>query len=472
MRLIYRPFAAALLAFAPFHAGPWRPAQVWEKTLAPGLVYRMEVDPNLPRTVHALRISPGSPVLRWSAELAGKTINEEGTVKGKLTPTLMAVQSGAIAAVNGDFFSYDHGAPIGQMVRAGELITTATRPRAVFGWGPKDVAVGFASSSGTVDSGEGSPVRLESVNQPVSANGVVLYTPAVGIAATDKPNVTLVLKIADAHISPSTSIEATLDYALPDSHRTPVPAGRALLIATGDAMAKIAAFHPGERIKIRLKTDGFDWEKYENVIGGGPVLLRDGDQVVDAAEEGFKSDFLVRHPRTAIGKTPEGDVWIVTVDGRQACSVGATLEEMAQLMKRLGCVDAINLDGGGSSALNLFGVTVNRPSDGVERPVANGILIFGPRPAPTVGARKILVRPNPNGTLQARVEIGGKPVENADVLWTARGAAWIDQGGLVHPIHAGKARILARAFGEPADIEVTIPGAVRDPRQVPAADRG
>jgi len=74
--------------------------------------------------------------------------------------------------------------------------------------------------------------------------------------------------------------------------------------------------------------------------------LRDGGTVVDWEAEKFKDVFaLKRHPRTALGKTKNGDIWLVSVEGRQPQSDGATLAELSDIMKRLGCTDAINLDG-------------------------------------------------------------------------------------------------------------------------------
>ncbi len=66
--------------------------QVWEKSISPGLLYRMEVDTDTPLIVNALRVSPKAPGIKAIPELAGRTINEEGSVKGRLTPTQMAVQ--------------------------------------------------------------------------------------------------------------------------------------------------------------------------------------------------------------------------------------------------------------------------------------------------------------------------------------------------------------------------------------------
>jgi exopolysaccharide biosynthesis protein len=115
-------------------------------------------------------------------------------------------------------------------------------------------------------------------------------------------------------------------------------------------------------------------------LAAGPRLLRDGVIASDPAN-------VTRHPRTALGVSGDGNrVWLVVTDGRQdGYSEGATLAEMAELLKSLGAINAINLDGGGSSALvyrdPVTGVRVlNRPIQsgvpGKERPVATHIGVF------------------------------------------------------------------------------------------------
>lgn len=449
------------------------PVQVWEKPLAPGLIYRMEVDPNTPRTINAVRLSPGSPTLTWNPELAGGTMNEEGTTKGRLTPTDIAASGNALVVVNGDFFSYEQGSPIGQIVRKGELLNTAFRQRAVFAWGPKDVGIGMASAKATVSLAKGPEIDIDRINQPPAPTGLTLYTPAIGIANPPQSNLTLVLKMPDTPLAPDGTVEATYDYALPDARSMPVTLGRALLIATGDMVHRVASLHPGESVRIRVRTKGFDWSKFDNEIGGGPFLLRDGKVAVDAVDEGFNQDFMARHPRSAIGRTAEGDVWIATVDGRQACSIGANLEELAGIMQHLGCVDAINLDGGGSTALNLLGLTVNRPSDGVERPVSSVVAIYGPKPTPPEGKLKIVLPPvAAKGIGTASVTLDGKLVANTDILWTARGAAWIDQGGILHGLHRGTAKVMARVLGRRVEATLSVSGPpVENPRRIMAADQ-
>jgi Phosphodiester glycosidase len=90
-----------------------------------------------------------------------------------------------------------------------------------------------------------------------------------------------------------------------------------------------------------------------------------------------------RAPRSAVGTSAEGrHMWLLTLDGRQSDSVGATLHELAKLLRELGVDEAVNLDGGGSSTLVLRdpGATavtiVNDPSGPSPRFVPNGIGIY------------------------------------------------------------------------------------------------
>ena len=71
-----------------------------------------------------------------------------------------------------------------------------------------------------------------------------------------------------------------------------------------------------------------------------------------------------------------GQMWFVAADGRdQNYSIGLTLPELAAEMQKLGCTEAICLDGGGSTAMVINGILVNRPSDGIERRVANALVV-------------------------------------------------------------------------------------------------
>jgi exopolysaccharide biosynthesis protein len=126
-------------------------------------------------------------------------------------------------------------------------------------------------------------------------------------------------------------------------------------------------------------------------------------------------------------------------------------------MLRLGCIEAVNLDGGGSTTLNLFGMTVNRPSGGVERAVANAILFqrLGAAP-PRNGngngnghdAPKLRIRGPESMKLgqAARFDVvdgSGRTVDARQVVWSVSNGAWIDQGGILRPLKEGLASVAA-----------------------------
>ncbi len=120
--------------------------------------------------------------------------------------------------------------------------------------------------------------------------------------------------------------------------------------------------------------------KLESAVGGSHIFLKK-DNVSNIAVGTEFAD--TRHPRTAVGYKPDGSLVLMVVDGRQSTiSNGASLADLAQMFGALGCSDAINLDGGGSStfvlAENGAFVTKNSPSAGALRSVANGLLIIAP----------------------------------------------------------------------------------------------
>src|SRR5690606_4566926 len=98
-------------------------------------------------------------------------------------------------------------------------------------------------------------------------------------------------------------------------------------------------------------------------------------ETTEVAED-FRPDVLARGPRSAIGYDRAGQIWFLAADGRAPeYSVGLTLTELAAEMQKLGCIEAICLDGGGSTALVINGILVNRPSDGSERRVPNALIV-------------------------------------------------------------------------------------------------
>ena len=140
----------------------------------------------------------------------------------------------------------------------------------------------------------------------------------------------------------------------------------------------IATFRGG---LYMLKGDALErWERdieAEDVVSTGPVLLIGGEPE-PVAKDRFNTN---RHPRTAAGRRADGTVLLVVADGRNKQADGLSMLELQQVMAALGCADAINLDGGGSTTMVVRGVVVNHPSDNNrfdaagERPVANAVVV-------------------------------------------------------------------------------------------------
>lgn len=121
----------------------------------------------------------------------------------------------------------------------------------------------------------------------------------------------------------------------------------------------------------------FDKTWMWGVVSGHPQIVIDGV----AQPTGTSSFCTTRHPRTMVGISKDNRTfYMAVVDGRSTASVGMTCGEMGTLMKGLGAYTALNLDGGGSSAMYVAGVgIVNTPSDGSERVVGNHLALFAPK---------------------------------------------------------------------------------------------
>jgi hypothetical protein len=162
---------------------------------------------------------------------------------------------------------------------------------------------------------------------------------------------------------------------------TRVPPDGYVLAGTGAGARLLrSAGQPGAPVQL-------DPPPPTDTVGGGPRLLAGGRVRVRASAEGFaplsapwfSGSFVeARNPRTLAGVRADGRLLLVTIDGRRpGWSAGATLAEAARVMRSLGARDALNLDGGGSTAMAVRGRVVNRPSDPTgERPVSDALVVL------------------------------------------------------------------------------------------------
>ena len=124
-----------------------------------------------------------------------------------------------------------------------------------------------------------------------------------------------------------------------------------------------------------IAADGVIWNNV-TAVGGSPMLIKGGNINITDVEELIVIDNASARARSAIGYTAEGKIVMLAVEGNNpGVSDGLSLVELANYMKDMGCVGAINLDGGGSTTLRVGAQAMFTPSDGTERAMASVILI-------------------------------------------------------------------------------------------------
>jgi hypothetical protein len=376
--------AVALAAvLSAVYAAPARPPSLGEPELvATGIeLYRLS-DPALlsppgPIAAQLLRLDPGRVDLRL--------VLAQDAVLGLETVPDMATRSGAIAAINGGFF-LPTGEPAGLLKIDGELVSEVASPRgavalaaAGFGRTPR-LVFDQVSASVEVDLGSGKTRRtvpVDAIDTVRAPGALVLFTPRFW-TDTRTPCDGGTEFIFDGH--PLVLAErrvAACAAAIPRHGAVVaagpgVPAERIAGLAVGTRARPRAVYHPLNGTKPS------DWDAAPTIVGGLGLLAAGGRLVKDWGPEQPRDGFTTeRHPRTVIGTAGDGRIWLVTVDGRnKALSLGMSFAELQALVTRVGLVNALNLDGGGSTTMVVRGAVVNHPSDATgPRRVSDAIIV-------------------------------------------------------------------------------------------------
>lgn len=294
----------------------------------------------------------------------------DGTM-GRARTSEAARRAGAIAAVNGGFFTAG-GDPLGCLVIDGEVLSEPIPERTCVGIADDGTLLFDTLRLDAAASTESSGVAIDGINRARAANEIVLYRPEFGSTTQTNPHGAEVVVAGEI-------VQQVAD----GRGNSAIPSGGYVLSGNGRGRAALTAtFKPGDRVmlRVRLVPAGGDprWDGVRHIIGGGPRLLANGQFT---GGEGFRPSLSERrHPRTAIARLADGRIVLAVVGGRQPYhSLGMTLVELAALLRALGATDALNLDGGGSSTLVVRGTVLNLPSDEFgERPVSDVLLVLPP----------------------------------------------------------------------------------------------
>jgi len=333
-------------------------------------------------------------------------------VPGRETTSSVANRLGALAAVNGGYFvvgSADGipGDPAGVAVQDGRFDSEAVADRAALILNPERSAIAAVTTRLQLRSADGSVHVLAGVDRGV---GRIRDCGEPGdrptVAAQQDVTCTNPDEIVSfdgafgpaAEAGPGSAI--TVDRHGRVIHLAPrrggnIPAGGQVLEGIGAGASWLQAHaHLGQTLAVgsSLRADGrpLRLTPHTGVVNGGPFLVRRGDASIDAFHEGFVHPAdpgfyyafgISRNPRTMAGLTRNGDLLLVTVDGRNpGYSIGLSFAEQARVMQALGSRVALNLDGGGSTTMVASGALLGRPSDSTgERPVGDVIAVLTAR---------------------------------------------------------------------------------------------
>ena len=277
-----------------------------------------------------------------------------------------------IAAINGDYYQNKapyKGDPKGIQITRGELISAPCDWTCFWMDAEGQPHMGVVKSQLSVKWPNGT-VTPFGLNEQRLPDKCFLYTQAVGPSTSTSGGVELILERA-ASAPKWLPLEIGEEYVVTvrevrEGGNTPTGPDKLILSIGPRAMRSVPKVQKGAVLRLSTGTEP-SLKGCQTAISGGPALLRDGKDLTSWS--------AIRHPRTGLGWNKD-TLFLVQVDGRQGGhSVGMTYSELAAYMQKLGCEQALNLDGGGSATFWMLGQVMNSPSQGKERGIANGLLL-------------------------------------------------------------------------------------------------
>mgnify|MGYP000929069944 FL=1 len=289
-----------------------------------------------------------------------------------------------LAGINADYFSFKTGIPMGYTIADGEIISKE--------YGGQD-AVGFRSDGTgfikwldiqtTVTDGEKS-IDVMYINKWCQAGFDPVYLLTDKFGETTKTQSECIFVICtpnEGRLHVDETMSLTVDDVFIYNGEIEIPEGKVVLLMDTSGVSEyydfLSRLHAGQTLTVANQAVGDDgtWKTTENAVSSvGGRLVTNG-----VANSDFEAGAA---PRTAVGIKADGNIIFYTLDGRQSgYSYGAQLKTLAKRMVELGCVDALNLDGGGSTTISAWfpgkdnTMVVNSPSDGYLRSVANYIFL-------------------------------------------------------------------------------------------------
>lgn len=257
----------------------------------------------------------------------------------------IAKRENAIAAINGGYFKPQTGVPLGTLMINKKMYTGPIYDRVALGIFDDGYGMARVQLKSTVDTNIGG-LKIDNINQPrMLSTHTIVYTPDWGEYSPPCPKYGKQIVVSNGK------------YLSSSYGSNQIPKDGFVIVGPEKSLNTIIN---AKRFKLNIKMNP-DWKNVNHIISGGPYLIKNGDVYVDMTAQKLAA-IGGRNPRTAIGYTRDNHLVMLTADGREGSSIGLTLMELASLMKEFGCINAMNLDGGGSTVMYINGQVVNRPA--------------------------------------------------------------------------------------------------------------
>ena len=359
------------------------------------------------RTERYLEYTPNSlvqPMVSYGSYVLSKS------TLSAMASALEADGKRVIGGINGDYFVVATGAPLGLVITDGVLRSSSSYLHALGFDAEGNAFIGKPELSITATM-NGQTLTVGGLNKVrTDKGGYALYTSdfaastshtSPGIDVILVPNTDKLGQSVEADPNADGEIHDTLTYSdvpviggrisctveqvLHSEGSIPIPQGKLILSIHGESdpwlVSQLTNLQAGDTVDIDFSTPDTRWETAVTAVGGLHKMVTDG--VVESGLDAGQA------PRTAVGIRADGSVVFYTVDGRQSgYSVGASMTQVAKRLVELGCVEAVCMDGGGSTTLgatlpgqNGFSI-LSSPSDGVERTISNAIFLVAQQTAP------------------------------------------------------------------------------------------
>ena len=361
---------------------------IFPHLVGPGMTAAKFDIPALPLKVSVVEMDLTNPYVVMETCLGGeKSVACE-------TPVNMAIRNTrpgheVVGAVNGDFFmtspTNEVGLPLSGQVRNDELVLSSHNRACLVLDTDNKPFIDRLTFVGKVISGDHSfslnlVNRMRYAYENIAANQSFLFTRSYGPVTYDGSSTGKMVLLRPAEGEFRWNANGTEHCVIEDifdaqGSRT-IPDGKAILWLKGTYANQTEWMNVGDVLDISFSltlNNGPQDVNIHQLIGGSNHIIMQNGQ--------FMEDWAERHPRTAIGFNADSTrLYFVVVDGRHLTSVGVTLREMKGIFDALGAVNAVNLDGGGSSCILVNDEVLNHPSDGPVRAVGNGCLFVSIAP--------------------------------------------------------------------------------------------